>query len=88
MDESHCLGINQNYGSAVYEKQSSSYTCPGQPNTCDHNACSCDVQLAESLSILGRNLFLTYNRNENSECQKPHFVKTSKTKDIFKSAYM
>ena len=64
MDESHCLGINQNYGSAVYEKQSSSYTCPGQPNTCDHNACSCDVQLAESLSILGTNLLLPNNKNE------------------------
>ena len=50
IDEPHCMGINQNYGQPVYNKGSSSYTCPGQPNTCDHNACSCDVQLAEDLA--------------------------------------
>lgn len=52
VDESHCMGISQNYGSPVYDKKTKSFSCPGQPNTCDYNACSCDVQLAEDLSSL------------------------------------
>ena len=39
IDASHCLGMSQNYGQPVFDKASGSYECPGQPNTCDHNAC-------------------------------------------------
>lgn len=52
IDASHCLGMSQNYGQPVFDKASGSYECPGQPNTCDHNACSCDVQLAIDLAAL------------------------------------
>ena len=55
IDDSICLGMSQNYGSPLYDRSSKSYTCPGVPGTCEHNACSCDVKLAEGiLAIMTR----------------------------------
>lgn len=54
MDNKNCVGVQQKYGDILIDTDTYEFSCQssGPVGSCEYNACSCDVNLAETLYTL------------------------------------